>query len=361
MLHDFLENSVIMEDMAYIESARDNWLELKNKSVYITGASGMIASYLAMFFVYLNELRDYQITIYAGIRNSEKAQKKFGDYVAKPYFHLLNADVNQAVEITSTVDYIIHAASLASPQYYGKMPVETMLPNIVGTNELLKYAVEHNIKSFLFLSSGSVYGSVDGAESITEEVNGKFDFLAPGNVYGESKRCGEALSCAYFREYGVPIKIARIHHTYGPTLDARNDSRVFAEFVNNILLGQDIIMKGPGTDKRAFCYLADTVSALLRIMVDGTAGEVYNVGNCEEYLSILELAEKLVALFPEKQLRVVRQTRQDAGYSASPEKRILPVNVDKLKSLGWSPSFRVEQGFARTIRAIQEFEIDGVT
>ncbi len=354
MLCDFLNNSVITEDMAYIEKTRENWDELRQKSIYVTGAAGMIASYFTMFLIYLNEIYDYQISIYAGVRNVSKAEKRFGKYVSKAYFHLVNTDVNRPVELEQNIDYIVHAASLASPQYYGKMPVETMLPNVIGTYELLTYAIAHDVKSFLFFSSGSVYGSVTGVETLVEDVNGKFDFLASGNVYGESKRCGEALLQAYYREYGVSTKIARIHHTYGPTLDAQNDTRVFSEFVNNILTGHDIVLKGTGTDKRAFCYLADTVAALLRIMLDGADGEIYNVGNAEEYISIIELAETLVSLFPEKQLKVVRQQRDDMGYSASPEKRIIPLNVDKVKAIGWNPAFSVEEGFSRTIRAIME-------
>ncbi len=247
-------------------------------------------------------------------------------------------------------DYIVHAASLASPQYYGKMPVETMLPNVIGTYELLEYAKRKKIKGFLFFSSGNVYGSVGGVDRIKEDTKGTFDFRAIGNVYGESKRCGEALCGAYFHEYGVPVKNARIQHTYGPTLDIESDKRVFSEFVNNIVNNQDIVLKSDGSAKRAFCYITDTVAALFAILLDGEEGESYNVGNDMEYISILELAEKLVAMFPEKQLQVIRERRQDEGYSASPENRTIPVSLEKTRQLGWRPECSVEEGFGRTIR-----------
>ena len=347
---DFLKDSIILEDMQGIYQSQTVWEQLKNSSIYITGATGMIASYLVMFLIYLNEVHDCHIEIYAGIRNVDKARWRFGNYMDKDYFHLIQGDVNGSVTIGEPVHYIIHAASLASPQYYGKMPVETMLPNVIGTYELLKYAAGHPVKGFLFFSSGSVYGNVGETDSIREVTVGNMDWLAPGNVYGESKRCAEALCHAYFREFGLPVKIARIHHTYGPTMDVRNDKRVFSEFSNNILNGQNIVLKSDGEDQRAFCYLQDTVFALCKILLEGTDGECYNIGNPDAYISVRELAETLAGIFPEKNLKVEYRKREDAGYCASPVKRVSPVNVDKLKSLGWKAEISVEEGFARSLK-----------
>lgn len=348
-MQNFLENTILKQDMENIESSGKRWNRLDSMNICITGAAGMIASYLVMFFIYLNEKYNFNIQIYAGIRSQEKAEKRFGKFVKRDYFHIENKDVILPVDGEKKYDYIIHAASLASPQYYGKMPVETMLPNVIGTYEYLEYAKAEKVKGFLFFSSGNVYGSVNDIECIKEDTIGTFDFQAAGNVYGESKRCGEALCGAYFREYNVPVKIARIQHTYGPTLDIESDKRVFSEFVNNIVKGQDIILKSDGTAKRSFCYITDTVSALLTILLDGLDGESYNVGNDEEYFSIRELAEKLVSLYPEKGLHVIQEKRQEQGYSASPEKRTIPVIEEKLRKLGWKPKYNAKDGFRRTI------------
>lgn len=347
---DFLKDSIILEDMQGIYQSLPEWELLKYSGVYITGATGMIASYFVMFLVYLNEMQGCRIEIHAGVRSIDKARWRFGNYIEKDYFHLIQGDVNEPAAIAGSVYYIIHAASLASPQYYGKMPVETMLPNVVGTYELLKYAAGHSVKGFLFFSSGSVYGNVGETDSIREVTVGSMDWLAPGNVYGESKRCAEALCHAYFREFGLPVKIARIHHTYGPTMDVRNDKRVFSEFSSNILNGHNIVLKSDGEDKRAFCYLQDTVSALCKILLKGTDGECYNIGNPDAYISVRELAEILTGIFPEKNLKVEYRKRKDAGYCASPVKRLSPVNVDKLKSLGWKAEVTVEEGFARSLK-----------
>ena len=133
-------------------------------------------------------------------------------------------------------------------------------------------------------------------------------------------------------------------------MDVRNDKRDFSEFSNNILCGHNIVLKSDGEDKRAFCYLGDTASALFMILLEGAEGECYNVGNPEDYISVRRLAEILTGIFPEKKLSVEFQKREDAGYCASPVKRLTPVNVDKLKSLGWKPEVTVEEGFARSLR-----------
>lgn len=349
-VNNFLKNNIILEDMDQIYASRENWKELKNKKIYVTGAAGMIASYCVMFFIYLNEIHDFHIHIYAGCRSIEKTKKRFGIYLEKDYFHVLQKDVIAPLDIDVKLDYILHAASFASPQFYGKMPVETMLPNVIGMYHLLEYAKEQKVDGFLFFSSGSVYGSIHNVESITESNTGTMDFLALGNMYGESKRCGEALGVSYFREYDVPVKSARIQHTYGPTLDIYGDKRVFSEFVNNIVNNQNIVLKSDGKAKRSFCYISDTVSALMRILLDGENGETYNIGNDQGYLSIGELADLLVNLFPEKKLQVIYEKREDAGYSSSPEQRTIPVSVDKLKALGWNAKCSVQQGFYRTIQ-----------
>lgn len=349
MMSDFLQNKIMKEDMENIFLTQESWDSLKNKSVYVTGASGMIASYLVMFLIYLNETKDWNIQIYAGIRNNQKARKRFGNYVDKSYFHLMQKDVILPVDEDLRLDYIIHAASLASPQYYGKMPVETMLPNMIGTYHLLEYARKYPVKNFLFFSSGSVYGSISDVESIEEHTKGAMDFLSVGNFYGESKRCGEALGKAYFLEYGIPVKSIRIQHTYGPTLDIDQDKRVFSEFVHNIVHDQNIVLKSDGSGKRAFCYITDMIAAVFAVILHGENGESYNAGNDQEYISILELAQTLVSLFPEKNLQVIREQRSDRGYSASTEVRTIPINLEKMKGLGWKPTCSLTDGFYRTI------------
>lgn len=326
---------------------------LNEKRIYISGASGMIASYLVAYFIWLNETFGANIQIYAGIRSKDKAINRFGDFLYREYFHLIQSDVLESLPEELCLDYIIHAASLASPQYYGKQPVETMLPNVIGTVKLLEYAKKHSITGFLFFSSGAVYGSIKGDTPIAEHHIGIMDFLTNGNMYGESKRCGEALCKAYAIEYAVPVNTARIIYTYSPTADIENDARVFAEFAGNIVNFQDIILKSSGKAKRPFCYITDTISGLLKILLIGKKGEVYNIANPDEFFSIYELAKKLEKLYLGRNLKVIKRKREDSGYNSSLVESNPTVNVDKLKQLGWESKIAIEEGFQRMIKAIE--------
>lgn len=348
-----LTNLVISRDMDEIYHSGIKWEKIRSSKVYIEGASGMIASYLVCFLVYLNEVHHYHIQIFAAVRNREKAMLRFGEYVHKEYFHLIQRDAAEQVKFERMdIDYIIHAASLASPQYYNRMPVETVLPNIVGTYELLKFGMKQtHLKKFVFFSSGSVYGAVGKLESIKEQNVGCLDFLDNGNCYGESKRCGEMLCHAYMSEYGIPTTSVRIHHTYGPSMDIENDQRAFAEFVKNVLNREHVRLKSTGLAKRAFCYISDTITAIFTVLLQGLPGESYNIGNPMEYYTIKSVAETIIGLRPQMNLKVVREERFDEGYRVSPEEdnKFVPVDISKIQELGWNPQISIKEGFERVI------------
>lgn len=342
MLHNFLSNKIINDDMRNIHLSLKKPERLKNSSFYITGAAGMLASYFTYYLLFLNETYDYNIKIFAGIRSREKAEKRFGQYMDKSYFTLITDDVNHEVPLSCSVDYAIHAASPASPQYYGSNPVETILPNVIGTYYLLEYARRVSAKGFMFFSSGSVYGSLN--VPAREDISGTMNFLNSGNSYGEAKRCGEALCHAYYSEYGIPVKSVRIYHSYGSTMDIWNDKRVFSEFVNNVLKGEDIVLKSDGSAKRAFCYISDAVWAMYTVLLDGADGEAYNLCNVHEWLSMKELAEIL---------KVIHRARHDAGYKLSPERHEYPADVAKIVALGWYPTISTEECFRRVLESFR--------
>ena len=351
---DYNDN-IIKNDMEELFSCGIDFNYLRNSSVLVTGAAGMIASYTLLFFIYLNEVKRFNITIYAEVRNKNKLIDIFGLYLEAYYFNVLECEIPELESFHLHVDYIIHAASLASPQYYATKPVETMLPNIIGTNSLLSMAKKKKIKAFVFFSSGSVYGSIERGNAIYEDCVGTFDFLAPGNVYGESKRCGEAICMAYYNEYNVPVRIVRIHHTYGPTIDYKNDKRVFSSFIRNIIEEKNIEMLSDGMAKRAFCYITDMISGMLVIMNRGENGGVYNLANTKEYVSIKSLAQILVGLSPGKQLSVEFKTEEERNYCPSKEKRILPVDCSKVEDIGWKPKVSLEDGLRRTIEYLKAY------
>ena len=275
----------------------------------------------------------------------------------KPYVSLVHHDLCEPWQLED-VDFIIHAASLASPEYYKTMPVEVAEPNAIGTYHLLRLAKEKNVQSFLFFSSGDVYGKLaEGAGEIHERDVGAADPLDLLSCYGGSKRMGETWCRLFFVEYGVNAKIARIAHTYAPTMDVEGDPRVFSSFMKCVKDGTDIVMHSDGSACRPFCYIADAVSAFFLILFEGAAGEAYNVSNDRAFLSIRELAEILVKLRPELGLKVIAKERpKGAAYLENNFNKANRPSADKLRELGWQCRFDAAAGFARVWRYLRDVQ-----
>lgn len=345
-----MESNVIKEDLKYITGYNLKWDEFDGKTILITGANGMLASYIVKTFLYLNKNKlKNKCKVIGIVRNMEKAKLKFADYLEDIRLELIAQDVCNDIKISEKIDYIIHAASQASPKYYRKDPVGTLNANVLGTNNILKLAHEKKVKSVLFFSSGDVYGKVPQNKiPIEENQYGFIDLSDVRSCYGESKRLGEIMCISWFKQYDVPVKIARVFHTYGPGMEL-NDGRVFADFINDILNNKDICLNSDGTATRAFCYISDATIGFLLLLLNGVNGEAYNLGNDECEISILDLANLLVDLFSDKQLKVIKDSRNtDKNYIKSPIQRSCP-NVKKIKLLGWKPKISIEDGFKRTI------------
>lgn len=344
-------NKVIFEDMQYIYSfQKELWEKLRNKTVLITGAYGMLPSYMVFMLIYLNELDiNYNIKIVALVRNEIKLRERFGDYVDKSYFEVLIGDVSENIQYPGDIDYIIHGASPASSQYYDVNPVGVLMPNALGTYYTLELAREKNVSGYLYFSSGEIYGKLE-KELIYEDDGG---YLNPADVrscYGEGKRVGETMCKCWQHQYGVATHMVRPCHTYGPTMDIVNDNRVFSEFVSNIVNDQDIIIKSDGLAKRIFCYIADATLGYFIVLLNGVPGEAYNVANEEGRCSIRELAEILCGLYPEKNLHASYQKREQS-YLENQNKVHPLYSTEKLKSLGWKPHFSISDGFKRTVES----------
>lgn len=341
-------NPIILDDMKNMyDSHPDAWSELKDKTVLITGAYGMLAAYMVYFLIYLNEVEAYNIKIVCISRNEEKLKTRFKEYVERDYFISICQDVCEPIKYSENVDYIIHAASPASSQYYFTNPVGVLMPNILGTYYTLELAKEKKSKGYLYFSSGEVYGKIN-LPLILENDSGYLDPMDVRSCYGEGKRAGEVMCKCYAHQFKVPAKAVRPSHTYGPTMDLINDNRVFAEFVSNVVSGHDIVIKSDGLASRNFCYIADAVEAYFMVMLNGTDGEAYNVANENGKITIRELAKLLCNMYPEKHLKARYQERND-DYAENKHKVHSMQNTEKLRSLGWMPKYSIENGFKRTI------------
>lgn len=347
-----MRNPVITEDLRSIISHDLNWQDLAGKSVLISGANGFLPAYMVETLLYLNDTWDKEpVKVIGVVRNREKALRRFSDYADRDDLQLIVQDICQPLEIHGPIDYIIHAASQASPKYYGKDPVGTLSANILGTFNLLELARTKQVQSFLFFSSGEVYGEV-GADQIptSEDAYGYVDPMNVRSCYAESKRMGENMCVCWHHQHGVPAKIVRPFHTYGPGMSL-DDGRVYADFVADIVCGRNIVMQSDGCATRAFCYLSDATIGFFRVLLHGKNSQAYNVGNGEEEISILQLANLLVGLFPEKELQVTQmETVKQEGYLKSTISRACP-EISKMNALGWNPVIPVAEGFKKTVRS----------
>ncbi len=345
-----LRKDIIKADLEEIYQRAVPWERLENKTVLITGAYGMLASYLVFLLMFLNEEKGMNVRILCVVRSADKFRARFGNEENYEYIKLYTESLDNQLLIEENVDYIIHAASLASPQYYGVCPIEVLKPNVLGSCHLLELAAEKKVEGYLLFSTGDIYGIVENEDRIREESCGRMDPLDIHNCYSESKRMAETMCKAWFHQKGVPAKIVRIWHTYAPTMDVESDPRVFASFVRNILQGQDIEMKSEGTAKRSFCYIADAAAAYFLVLLCGENGEAYNVCNTQEFYSISALAEELVNIYPEKKLKVIKKKREKKDpYIENTVANCIPPDNSKLRALGWEPRYSVQQGFKRVI------------
>lgn len=342
---------IIQEDLENIYRARKSWNQLEGKTILITGAYGMLASYVVYFLIYLVEEYKMNIRIILQGRTKEKFVSRYGKWSEKPYISICYSSISEPIKIKDRADYIIHAASLAQPSFYEKNPIEVAEPNAIGTYYLLDYAEKSKVQGFLYFSTGDIYGKlVLNEREIEENTMGRMDPLDMHSCYGESKRMGETWCASFTRERNVPTKIARIWHTYSPTMDLENDPRVFASFVKNVKEGKNITMHSDGSSCRSFCYIADAVVAFFLILLDGQAGEAYNVCNTEQFVSIAELADILAGLRPDLDLKVIREKRNpgELYLEAKLNKADKPVDK-KLKELGWTCHYDIKAGFARVL------------
>jgi nucleoside-diphosphate-sugar epimerase len=300
--------------------------------------------------LYLNETQDAGIRVIALVRNHEKAVRRLGHLVGRSDLTIVVQDVCDTYRGPDQVDFLLHAASQASPKFFGSDPVGTFEANVTGTRCMLEVARNAKSEGFLFFSSGEVYGRQENQSIPTPETSyGYLDPLDIRSCYAEGKRAGETLCACWHAQFGVPAKIVRLSHTYGPGM-VLNDGRVFADFVADIVAGRDIVMKSDGSARRPFCYLADATIAFFTVLLLGKSGQAYNVGSDRE-CSILDLAEMLCRLFPERNCHVVRQERRpDEPYLVSPVSGG-HFDLSKARSLGWEPTTSLEEGFMRTIKS----------
>lgn len=328
-----MNNSIFEEDIKNIINDFDMSV-FDGKTILVTGATGLIGKLCVKSL--LNS--GYNTQVIALVRDEEKAKNIFGESKRLTY---LVQDINQRINTTRRVDYIIHAASTTSSKDFVEKPVETIYTAINGSRNVLEFAKNKRLEGMVYLSSLEIYG-VNEKENIKERDYGYIDILNPRSSYSESKKMVETMCISYGTEYGVPVKIARLAQTFGAGVSI-SDNRVFAQFAKAIINKENIVLHTKGETKRNYCYTTDTVRGIFTILTKGENNNAYNVANENSYCSISEMAHLLENEYTKVEYKIDEINR---GYNPTVK---IALNTEKLNALGWEAKVNLKEMFDRLI------------
>lgn len=341
---------VYKEDLVEAQQNIPNLKDLKGKSIFITGAGGLICSAIVDFLFLLNDLKDYKMKIFVGARDKTKIYERFKIFIHREDFHFIQYDANKPLKCKYSFDYIIHGAGNANPALYIKQPVETMLGNILGIKNILEYSIKFPARKVLYISSSEVYGKKENVEIYNEEDYNFLDILDIRACYPSAKRATETLCIAYLKEFGIKTVIARPGHIFGPTV-TKNDNRASSQFAKDVLLGKDIIMKSSGNQLRSYCYVIDCVTAILTILLNGKAGEAYNISNESSLVSIRDVAEEFAKISDRKVIFENPSEEETKSYNLMSNSCL---SSKKLELLGWTGKYNLKKGVKHTYECMIE-------
>lgn len=338
------------KDLQYIENCPSiDWEQFRNKSVLITGATGLIGSWLVNTLTHVSKKKDLHCAVYAQIRNMEKARRMLDDCDSIGF---VVGNIETLKEEDTQFDFIFHCASPTDSRMMVNQPVDVIRAALLGTMNMLEVA-RRDHSTFIYLSSMEVYGTPSTDEKIAENHSSNLNQMEVRSSYPESKRMCENLCVSYHKQYEVPARVVRLTQTMGPGIQY-NDRRVFAEFARCAIEGSNIVLKTKGETRRNYLYTADAASAILTVATRGEDGQAYNAANEDTYCSIYEFAQMVAHDIAEDLIKVViEETNDIQKFGFAPT---LKMNLDtaKLRSLGWKAGYSLQDALERTIEAMKE-------
>jgi dTDP-glucose 4,6-dehydratase/UDP-glucuronate decarboxylase len=344
-------NPVIAEDCRALVAAMGATLDpLAGATLLVTGAGGFLCSWFLDFAVAYNEVAAEPCRVIAIDNFLSGLPERVAYHEGNPAIRLVKHDMREPFEPGERVDYILHGASVASPPFYRKYPLETIDVNVNGTRALLELA-RQDVKAMVYFSTSEIYGDPDPEHIPTrEDYRGFVSCTGPRACYDESKRLAETLCWIYHQHHGVPIKVVRPFNVYGPG-QRIDDGRIIPDLLKAALEGKPFVLHGDGRATRAFCYVPEAIRASLHVLLQGVPGEAYNVGNGHMEVSMAEVARAMAEVAAPPLQEVQYKPSADPHYLTDNPQRRRP-DVGKLEALaGWSPEIGLHEGFSRTLRS----------
>ena len=346
-------NDLYCEDVRFVADIELPWEELEGKSIMISGATGLIGSFLVDVLMKKNE-DGLNVKVYALGRNEDKFRDRFSKYQDNSNLIYVKYDVNEPLEMdVESVDYILHLASNTHPLMYSTDPIGTITTNIIGLKNLLDFAVKAGAKRFAFASSNEIYGENRGdVELFDEKYCGYIDCNTMRAGYPESKRAGEALCQAYIRQKGLDVVVPRFTRSFGPSM-LMSDTKAISQFIRKGVEREDIVLKSAGTQNYSYTYVCDAVSGLLTVLLLGDCGEAYNIATRSCDITLKDLAALIAKEAGTKVVFEIPDQVEAAGYSKA-TKALL--DSRKLEGLGWKARFDMETGLRHTVEILRSMQ-----
>lgn len=330
-------NKIELEDVRTVAELPYSWDKISNKTILISGGTGFIGTFLCNVIRYRNKKYNQNIRIIS-LSLSAYADDDTVTYLQK--------DICSPVAIEGDVDYIIHMASNTHPEQYKTDPVGTITGNVFGAYNLLMLAKEKRSKKFLLASSCEIYG--EGSDKPMDELFcGYINSNTARAGYNEAKRVSESLCQSFAQQYGIESCVFRLARVFGADR-TKKDTKAMAQFINNSISNKDIILKSEGLQKYSYVYIADAVSGIIKVLLDGKAGEAYNISADYDGLTLRQYAEYIASLSGTK---VVCEIANNPNASQSQNALL---DNSKIKQLGFVPLYTVKDGIKRSLMIYQE-------
>lgn len=316
------------------------WKKFSKKTIMISGGTGFIGSFISDVFRYRNERFGDGVKIISLSRNGG---------VNNQTVENIKLDITNPIVYDGKIDYILHLASNTHPKQYAEDPIGTIITNIVGCNNLLKFAIKNKKVRFLLASSVEIYGQCP-EKLMNENEGGYIDCNDARSGYNEAKRTCEALCQSYRKKYNVDAVIVRLARFFGA--DRKKDTKALAQFMQNSVEGKDIILKSQGKQRYSFCYVADVASAIIKVLLDGKDGETYNIAEADEGCTLGGYAN-FIAKLGNREVKYQLEENENVSKAV-----YALLNTKKIEKIGWKAMYSVSDGMKRTFEIYKEREND---